>query len=198
MTTFVTLAAHWSPGQSPPSPTGTAAWPCRPGVRLPETVVAFAGAGRASIETVIAFAGEKWVFLVHFSGAEVMPVSRLPCWGRAVVLLVSTSPCCRTSCAIFVALRGLVRARMRKSSPCGTVVIVQVRKSSPSTRKMAQNGWYMARWANFFAETRLGGVCRASFFAEMRLEGPCRASFDAMRSRQLGPSTGTLNPSMRS
>ena len=108
MTTFVTLAAHWSPGQSPPSPTGTAAWPCRPGVRLPETVVAFVGAGRASIETVIAFAGEKWVFLVHFSGAEVMPVSRLPCWGRAVVLLVSTSPHCCALCAKKFALRGLM------------------------------------------------------------------------------------------
>ena len=64
-----------------------------------ETVVAFAGAGRASTETAIAFAGAKWVFLVHFSGAEVMPVSAVPCWGRAVVLLVSTSPRCRASCA---------------------------------------------------------------------------------------------------
>ena len=60
-----------------------------------ETAVAFAGAGRASTETVVAFAGVKWVFLVHFSGAEVMPVSEVPCWGRAVVLLVSTSPRCR-------------------------------------------------------------------------------------------------------
>ena len=49
--------------------------------RLSETAIAFAGSGRASTETVIAFAGVKWVFLVHFSGAEVMPVSRLPCWG---------------------------------------------------------------------------------------------------------------------
>ena len=46
-----------------------------------ETVVAFAGVGRASTETVVAFAGEKWVFLVQFSGAEVMPVSTVPCWG---------------------------------------------------------------------------------------------------------------------
>ena len=151
--------------------------------RLSETPIAFARWCLCGIETAIAFAGEKWAFLVQFSGAEVIQVSVVPCWGCAVVLLVSMSPCCRTSCAIFVALRGLVRARMRKSSPCGTVVIVQVRKSSPSTRKMAQNGWYMARWANFFAETRLG---------------VCRASFDATRSRQLGPSTGTLNPSMRS
>ena len=137
--------------------------------RLSETPIAFARWCLCGIETAIAFAGEKRAFLVQFSGAEVMQVSVVPCWGCAVVLLVSMSPCCRTSCAIFVALRGLVRARMRKSSPCGTVVIVQVRKSSLSTRKMAQNGWYMARWANFFAEMRLGG--RASFFAEMRLGG---------------------------
>ena len=75
-----------------------------------ETAIAFAGAGRASIETTIAFAGEKWVFLVHFSGAEVMPVSRLPCWGRAVVLLVSTSPRCRASCAKKFALLRLMWA----------------------------------------------------------------------------------------
>ena len=80
-----------------------------------ETVIAFVDAGRASTETVIACAGEKWAFLVQFSGAEVMPVSRLPCWGRAVVLLVSTSPCCRASCAKKFSLRGLVvGARAKK------------------------------------------------------------------------------------
>ena len=61
------------------------------------TAIAFAGAGRASTETVIAFAGEKWVLLVHFLGAEVTPVSLILCWGRAVVLLVSTSPRCCAS-----------------------------------------------------------------------------------------------------
>ena len=97
-------------GQALPPPTGTAAWPCRPGVRLPETVIAFVRSYPCGIETVIAFAGEKWVFLVHFSGAEVMLVSRLPCWGRAVVLLVSASPCCRASCAKKFALLGLMWA----------------------------------------------------------------------------------------
>ena len=62
-----------------------------------ETAIAFAGAGRASTETVIAFAGEKWLFLACFSGAEVIPVSAVPCWGRAVVLLVSKSPRCRAN-----------------------------------------------------------------------------------------------------
>ena len=84
-----------------------------------ETTIAFAGADRAStetaiafacwnlygVETTIAFAGAKWVFLVHFSGAEVMPVSAVPCWGRAVVLLVSTSPRCLALCAKKFALR---------------------------------------------------------------------------------------------
>ena len=127
------------------------AWPCRPGVRLPETVVAFVGAGRASIETVIAFAGEKWVFLVHFSGAEVMPVSRLPCWGRAVVLLVSTSPRCCASCTKKFALRRCAIVKARKSSPCALT--------------MAQNWRFQACWASFFAEESLEGPCWASFFA---------------------------------
>ena len=68
-----------------------------------ETGVAFARAGRAPIETDIAFAGEKWVFLAWFSVAEVMVVSRWPAsavaevmvvsmvavWGRALVMVVS-------------------------------------------------------------------------------------------------------------
>ena len=48
------------------------AWSCSCGV---ETGVAFARVGRASTETGVAFAGEKWVFLAHFSVAVVMPVS---------------------------------------------------------------------------------------------------------------------------
>ena len=67
--------------------------------RLSETVITFACWYPCGSETAIAFAGEKWVFLVQFSGAKVMSVSRGPCWGRAVVLLVSTSPRCRASCA---------------------------------------------------------------------------------------------------
>ena len=47
--------------------------------RLSETVVAFACWYLYGVETGVAFAGAKWVFLVHFSGAEVMPVSAVPC-----------------------------------------------------------------------------------------------------------------------
>ena len=97
--------------------------------------------------------------------------------------LVSTSPCFCVLYAKYFALLGLMWARARKSSP--------------STRKMAQNGCFMA--------------CRASFFAEMRLKGPCGASFSRTSRRgippgkfvapcawQPGPSTGTLNPLMHS
>ena len=40
-----------------------------------ETAIAFACSGRASPETAVAFAGEKRVYLVRFSVAEVSPVS---------------------------------------------------------------------------------------------------------------------------
>ena len=63
--------------------------------RLSETAIAFARLCLCGSETAIAFAGVKWAFLVQFSGAVVMSVSTVPCWWRAVVLLVSTSPCCR-------------------------------------------------------------------------------------------------------
>ena len=87
--------------------------------RLCETVITFAGAGRVSTETGIAFAGEKWVYLVRFSAALVTVVSTVAGQGRAVVmavsywpvsavavvLVVSMSPWCRTSRAKKFALR---------------------------------------------------------------------------------------------
>ena len=68
---------------------------------MSETPVAFAGAGRASTETAIAFAGAKWAFSVQFSGAEVMPVSMVAVWGRALVMVVSRWP---ASVAVEVSL----------------------------------------------------------------------------------------------
>jgi len=48
---------------------------------LSETAIAFARSCSCGIETVIAFVGAKWVFLVQFSGAEVMPVSMVAVQG---------------------------------------------------------------------------------------------------------------------
>ena len=97
-----------------------------------ETAIAFAGAGRVATETAIAFAGEKWVYLVRFSAALVTVVSTVAGQGRAVVMVVSSSP--RHSClrAIKFALLGLmvgVRATKfaqrtkngRKSVVCGVL-----------------------------------------------------------------------------
>ena len=95
-----------------------------PGVRLPETNVAFARSCACGVETGVAFAGEKWVFFVRFVVAEVlsvstvavqrravvMVVSRWPASVAAVVSLVSTSPRGCVPCAKLFALRALICA----------------------------------------------------------------------------------------
>ena len=75
-----------------------------------ETVIAFACWYLCGIETAIAFAGKKKLFLAQFSGAEVMGVSMVAVQGSAVVLSVSKSPCCRAMCAKKFALLGLMWA----------------------------------------------------------------------------------------
>ena len=127
-------------------------------VRWCETPVAFACLCLCGVETAIAFAGEKWAFLVQFVGAKVMAVSAVPCWGRAVVLLVSMSPCFCVLCATFVALLGLMWVRARKSSPC--------------VLTMAKIWRLMARWASFFAEMRLERPRWASIFADQQSWDP--------------------------
>ena len=172
--TSVALRVVLRSGQaSPPGPVDQVG-------RLSETVIAFACWYLCGSETCIAFAGAKWAYLVHFSGAVVMSVSAVPCWGRAVVLLVSTSPCCRALGAMFFSLLGLVCASAKKFALRGANN-VETQKSSPSAGKMTTNWRFMARWASFFAEMPLEGRCWASFFAEMPLEGRCWANFVADR-----------------
>ncbi|VTX50446.1 Uncharacterised protein [uncultured Actinomyces sp.] len=84
------------PRPPPPGPVGRLG-------RLSETGGTCARVYLRRIETAIAFAGEERAFVVHFSGAEVIPVSLVPCWGRAEVLLVSTLPCFCVLCAKFFA-----------------------------------------------------------------------------------------------
>ena len=93
---------------------------------------------------------------MQFVGAKVMAVSAVPCWGRAVVLLVSTSPCFYVLCATFVALR-------------------------------AHNGQKLA------FDGALGQYFRGDA-AEEAVPG----EFVAPCTWQPSPSTGTLNPLMRS
>ena len=121
----------------------------KPGVRLSETGGTFARSFPCGVETVIAFAGEKWVFLVRFSVAEVS--------------LVSTSPRGCVLCAKKFAPRGLMWVRARKSSP--------------SALKTPQFWCFWACWANFFAEGPLEGQCWANYFADRPKGGSCWASF---------------------
>ena len=57
--------------------------------RLSETGVAFARSYVRGVETLIAFAGEKWAFLVRFLVAVVTVVSTIAVQGCAVVMTVS-------------------------------------------------------------------------------------------------------------
>ena len=70
-----------------------------------ETGVAFARLYVRGVETAIAFAGEKWAFLVQLSGAEVLSVSRWPISAAAEVSLVSQSARGCVLCAKKFALR---------------------------------------------------------------------------------------------
>ena len=143
-----------------------------------ETAVAFAGAGRASTETGVAFAGAKCVFLVHFSGAEVMVVSMVAVQGRAVVMSVSKSPWAGSRARKIRPARPDVRASAKKFALLGLMVgvsakkfalldlmCVRARKSSPCSLITPQIRRFCACWANFFAEMPLEARCWASFFA---------------------------------
>ena len=163
-----------------------------------ETAITFARAGRAPIETAVAFAVEKWVFLAWFSVAEVMVVSMVAVWGRAVVMavsmvavqgravvmvvscwpepvavevsLVASSPRGCVLCAKKFALRGLVVGVCAKKFALLDLMCVRARNSSPCSLITPQIRHFCACRAKFFAETRLEERCWASFFGETRLE----------------------------
>ena len=192
-------AARSGRSRSPASPAaahGPAVRPCRPGGRLSETGVAFAHVWLCGVETGIAFACEKWVFLVRFLGAVVMPVSVVRCWGCAVVLLVSMSPWCRVWCATMFARR--------------RCVIAKVRESSPSALKLAQIRRFCACWASFLRRCRWRGCAgrassrqlalRRSWMRCGALQGGCGWGVCAMRSplaacrRRVGGLDGVIPP----
>ena len=103
--------------------------------RLSETGVAFARSCPCEVETAIAFAGEKWAFLLCFSVAEVLSVSTVAVQGCAVVMGVSCRP------ASVVAVVAVVTPSRRHSVQCakkfalrGLVVGVSAKKFSQRTK----------------------------------------------------------------
>ena len=108
------------------------------------------------IETVIAFAGAKWVFLVQFSGGEVMVVSMVAVQGRAVVLSVSKSPRCCASCAKKFTLRGLM-------------VDVSAKKFALHARNTPKSA-FLRLLGELFRGSASGGAVLGEFF---RANRPC-------------------------
>ena len=99
--------------------------------------------------------------------------------------------------------------RARKSSPCGSVVIVNARNSSPSGLKYPKFRRFWACWASFFAGEPVEEPCWASFFALTDAPGlvggvrpPCLQwwGFCTTRSRRtacrrrVGPSCSAIPP----
>ena len=91
-----------------------------------ETLVAFARVGRASTETGVAFAGEKWVFLACFSVAEVLSVSAVVVEGRAVVMAVSRWPASVVAEAMLVSTVAVQRRAVVMVVSCGPASVVAV------------------------------------------------------------------------
>ena len=138
-----------------------------------ETGVAFARAGRASDETAIAFAGEKWAFFVPFSGAEVSSVSTLAIQGCAVVMVVS-----RWS-ASAVAEVLLVSTSLRHSS-LSAKKFAQRTKNGPQSAVCGVLG-------EVFRENTAGVVAPGELFRGTAAEQSVPGEFCRATSRALPP-----------
>ena len=143
------------PRSPQPGPVDQTAW-------LSETIVAFAGVGRASTETPVAFAGEKWAFFVRFSVAEVSPVSTLVVQGRALVMVVSRWP---ASVAAEVSLVA--------SSPCACVLCAK--KFALRTKNGPKLVFYGAL-GELLRGNAAGGAALGEFFRGSAVVGSRRAS----------------------
>ena len=102
-------------------------------------------------ETVIAFAGAKWVFLAGFSVALVMVVSRWSASVVAEVSLVSTSSRHSCLCAKKFALRTKNGQKLAVYGVLGELF------------RGRADGWVVR--GELFATTPLDVACWASFFA---------------------------------
>ena len=129
---------------------------------LSETPVAFAGAGRASTETAIAFADENWVFLARFSAALALSVSMVAVQGRALVMVVSRWP---ASVAVEVSLVA--------SSPRGCVP--RAKKFALRTKNGPKLVFYGAL-GELLRGNAAGGAALGEFFRGSAVVGSRRAS----------------------
>ena len=148
-----------------------------------ETAVTFARWYLCGIETAITFAGAKSVFLARFSGAEVMPVSRGPCWGASSGV---------GGFNVAMLLR-LVREKVRPAWPDVCVSAKKFALHAQNTPKSA----LLRLLGELFRGNAAGGAVLGEFFRGPAAVGSDRASCVAPRPWPV-PSTGSANPLMPS
>ena len=136
--------------------------------------------------------------LVRLSGAEVMAVSAVSCWGRAVVLLVSPSPCFCVLCATLFALLGLMWDVSAKKFAQHTKNGSKWVFDGALGELLRGNAAGAAVRGEYFRGNAAGAAVLGEYFRGPAVVGSRRASFVAPCAWQPGPSTGSVNPSMRS
>ena len=152
---------------------------------MSETAIAFARLYLCGVETAIAFAGEKWAFLVQFSAALVLLVSMVAVQGRAVVMMV---PCWPASVAVEVSLvasspRGCVLCA-KKFALRGLMVGASAKKFALRTKNGPKSAVYgvlgelfrgrVAEWAvlgEVFRGNAAGGPLPGELFRGPAVEG---------------------------
>ena len=151
-------------------------WPCRrppapqPGPvgqadGLSETSVAFAHLCLCGVETAVAFAGEKWAFLVRFLVALVMVVSMVAVQGvrsGAGGFMLACISGCRGVIGCNVATGGVLCTK--KFSLLGLMVGASATKFALRT-KNGPKSVFCGVLGELFAEMPVEGRCWAKFFA---------------------------------
>ena len=143
---------------------------------MSETAIAFAGAGRASVETVIAFAGAKCAVWVCFSVAEVMAVSMVAVLGRALVMVVSrgfASAVAVVMVVSMVAVQGRAAVLSVSMSPrCRALCAKKFALRGHNGPKLVFSGVL----GEFFRGRAAGGVVSGEFFRDPAAVGSHGAS----------------------
>ena len=167
LTTFVTSAAHWSPGQASPPPTGTAAWPCRRPRALEISRVKPASPLRAGEGGQLKPASP----LLAQAEPQLKPPSPLRAKRSCFSCIFRLQWCCRFQWSLFGGeqwCRWFHTGLHQWLQRCywfqsWHVAVSCARKSSPSARKMAQISVFW-RAVRVFRGNAAGGGVLCEFF----------------------------------
>ena len=175
LTTFVTSAAHWSPGQASPPPTGTAAWPCRRPRALEISRVKPASPLRAGEGGQLKPASP----LLAQAEPQLKPPSPLRAKRSCFSCIFRLQWCCRFQWSLFGGeqwCRWFHTGLHQWLQRCywfqsWHVAVSCARKSSPSARKMAQISVFWRAGRVFSRECRWRGCAVRVFSRKCRWRG---------------------------